>query len=401
MFGQIALYIFVAAWVFQLYFYLRYMLTAVMRTKSRDARPDQQGTVPDTPAPDAPGVTVIVCAKNEEANLRDYLQALLTQDYPTYEVIVVNDGSVDNTALFLEFWEKRYRNLRFTFVPASARVASTKKLAITLGAKAAQYDYLLLTDADCRPESTHWITEMMSGFSGQGTSGNQGTVSVVLGMGVYFYKRGMLNRLIQFDTLFNGLQYLGMAASGHPYMGVGRNLAYSKDLFFDKGGFHGLMEYRAGDDDLFVNRVATRQNTNVVCTRDSLTWSVPKTSWRDWFRQKRRHLSVAPHYRFATKLQLLLEPLSRGLLYGALIALITWVASGQSVEWVSGEWLLVIVCAAMVLRWVGQCAILNTAAARWGTTKMFLLIPLWEILLPLITLIMMLIEPLRPKSKRW
>ena len=377
---QVLLGVMAAVWLYQLYFYFRFILAAVRRTKGTQTTQGKEET--DTSS--LPGVSVIVCAKNEEVNLRDNLQALMTQDYPVFEVIVVNDGSVDNTELFLDYWQKRYSNLKLTFVPQGARVGSTKKLAITLGAKAAQYDYLLLTDADCRPESTRWIREMLSGFRSPETQ-------IVLGAGMYFRKRGLLNRLVQFDTLFTALQYLGLAACGYPYMGVGRNLAYRKQLFFEHGGFVGLMNNRAGDDDLFVNREATTTNTTVVCTPESLTWSVPKLRWRDWFRQKRRHLSVATKYKASTRLQLLLEPLTRGVLYAMLIALL-----------VLGTWQTqLIALTAMLLRWIAQCVLMNTAADRWGTTKIILLIPVWEILLPLVTLVLMLIEPLRPKPTRW
>ena len=394
---QVTLGVMAVAWLYQLYFYLRYILAAVRRTGKRNGtdRTDEEGQLP--------GVSVIVCAKNEEMNLRDYLQALLTQDYPLYEVIVVNDGSVDDTRTYLEYWIKRYQNLRMTFVPVGAKVASTKKLAITLGAKAAKYDYLLLTDADCRPESTHWIREMMSGFGCTDRTDNTGCPDIVLGFGAYFVKPGLLNRMIQFDTMLSGLQYLGSAITGRPYMGVGRNLAYSKQLFFAHGGFEGLMESKAGDDDLFVNREATRTNTAVVCTRDSLTWSVPKTSLIDWLHQKRRHLSVAPKYKFGTKLRLLVEPLTRGLLYAALITLVvvycelSIVNSQLSIINLP----LLIALGAMLVRWIWQCVLLNIAAYRWGAQMTFLLIPLWEILLPLITLFTMLIEPFRPKQKRW
>ena len=429
---QITLGIFALAWLYQLYFYLRYILAAVRRTRHGVPNTNQQsvcggeerrhGTLlyrdavsVASPLPNA-GVSIIVCARDELANLRDFMQALLTQDYPEYEVIIVNDGSVDDTRTYLEYWQKRYKNLRLTFVPVGAKVTSTKKLAITLGAKAAQYDYLLLTDADCRPESTHWISEMMSGFQSpianhqSQITNHQSQIDIVLGFGAYFVKPTLLNRMIQFDTLFNGLQYLGMAAAGHPYMGVGRNLAYSKRLFFAHGGFVGLLDNKAGDDDLFVNREATRQNTAVVCTRNSLTWSVPKSSLADWLRQKRRHLSVAPKYKTSTKFRLCLEPLSRGLLYAALIALIVLYCQQLTAlgvpttnrQWGDGsQWPLLIAAGAMLLRWIWQSVLLNIAASRWGTTKTILLIPVWEIILPLITLTMMLIEPLRPKPKRW
>ena len=393
---QVLLGILAAAWLYQLYYYLRYILAAVRRTKSKVE--SQKSKVESG----QPGVSVIVCAKNEEKNLRDYLQALMTQDYPEYEVIVVNDGSEDDTRTYLEYWQKRYQNLKVTFVPVGAKVASTKKLAITLGAKAAQYDYLLLTDADCRPESPHWIREMVAGFDSSAEQrrepNSREPKDIVLGFGAYFIKPGLLNRMIQFDTLLNGLQYLGMAASGHPYMGVGRNLAYSKRLFFEHGGFLGMLENKAGDDDLFVNRWATKSNTTVVCTPQSLTWSVPKASLKDWLHQKRRHLSVAPKYKASTKWQLGLEPLTRGLLYAALIALI--VVSCKMPDSCCRMPMLIAI-GAMALRWIGQCVLLNIAAFRWGTRKTMLLIPVWEILLPLISLTLMLIEPLRPKPKRW
>ena len=402
---QVLLCVVAAMWLYQMYFYLRYILAAVRRTRPTPPATNA-GTEEQTAPTEQPGVSVIVCAKNEEQNLRDYLQALFTQDYPEYEVIVVNDGSVDDTRTFLEYWQKRYRNLRLTFVPIEAQVTSTKKLAITLGAKAAQYEYLLLTDADCRPESPHWISEMMKGFAQpSAVSSQQSEVSIVLGFGAYFVKPGLLNRLIQFDTLLNGLQYLGMAVCGHPYMGVGRNLAYRKQLFFAHGGFYGLLNNKAGDDDLFVNREATATNTAVVCTPDSLTWSVPKNSLSDWLHQKRRHLSVAPKYKFATKLRLGLEPLTRGLLYAAVIALVVVCGYRLSVTGYRSAvsiWLpAIIAMSAMLLRWLMQSILLNIPARRWGVTRTVLLIPLWEILLPLITLTMMLIEPLRPKPKRW
>lgn len=395
---QVLLGVFTAMWLYQLYFWMRYILAAVRRTKPRAESQEPAAKSRQ------PGVSVIVCAKNELANLRDYMQALLTQDYLEYEVIIVNDGSVDDTRTYLEYWQKRYKNLKLTFVPIGAKVTSTKKLAITLGAKAAQYDYLLLTDADCRPESTHWISEMVAGFGSQAPKAeSQVPKDIVLGFGAYFTKPTLLNRMIQFDTLFNGLQYLGLAATGHPYMGVGRNLAYSKRLFFEHGGFVGLLDNKAGDDDLFVNREATRQNTAVVCTRDSLTWSVPKNSLSDWLRQKRRHLSVAPKYRTSTKFMLGIEPVTRGLLYAAAIALVVTgcqaICNQQAV--ISWQMPMFFALGAMLLRWIWQCVLLGIAANRWGTTKSVLLIPVWEIWLPLITLTMMLIEPLRPKPKRW
>ena len=338
-----------------------------------------------------PGVSVLVCAHNEAYNLSAYLYALLSQDYPTYEVIVVDDGSEDKTREVIESYMVQDKRLRITFVPKEARVRSTKKLALTLAAKAAQYDYLLLTDADCTPESTHWISEMMRGFE-------PSTKEIVLGFGAYFYEKGFVNRLVRYDTLFNGLHYLSAAAHGHPYMGVGRNLAYKKELFFRTGGFKKMMNNRAGDDDLFVNHVANRKNTAVVCSRESITWSPSKTTMRDWWQQKRRHLSVSHDYRLGTKIRLALEPMSRGLFYLAVIVLL--VAFGC--QPIVGSPLSILAALALglfLLRWIVQTIIINLSAKRMGLHgfNMFTILGM-DIFLPLVSLYMLCVPK---KQVKW
>ena len=302
--------------IFQIYWYCRYMAGVQRRTRHQRYKRfrwrERANGKEQTAATESKGVSVVICAKNEGVNLRDYLQVVLSQDYPLFEVIVVNDASEDNTALVLEHYQHMYPNLRLTFVPKDAMLHSSKKLGLTLAAKAATYDYLLLTDADCVPASMHWISGMMHGFDNPETE-------VVLGYGGYFEENTAVNRFIQYETITTAMLYLGMAMSRHPYMGVGRNLAYKKDTFFRIGGFSGMLWQKAGDDDLFVNRVATRRNTETVLTPDTFTWSVPKHTFEEWFVQKYRHLSVASAYRIATRFHLSVEPLSRGLWYLSMI----------------------------------------------------------------------------------
>jgi len=368
----------------QVYFYARYMAAP-----ARKIRRDKKSPITNDQSPIAEGVSVILCAHNESYNLSQYLQSLLTQDYPEYEVIVVDDGSEDDTRAVIERYMTRDPRLHMTFVPYGARVGSTKKLALTLAAKAAQYDYLLLTDADCRPESNQWIREMMKGFSN--------STSIVLGFGAYFYDKGHLNRLVRFDTLFNGLHYLGAALCGHPYMGVGRNLAYRKDFFFESGGFTHLMANRAGDDDLFVNHVATRENTAVVVSRDSIVWSPAKTTMREWWQQKRRHLSVSPSYRRATQFRLTLEPLSRGLFYALVLGILIYQLPITNFQ------LSIPLLAAVGLfltRWILQTVILNVSAKRMGLHRFNMFTVLWfDIALPLVSLWLLALP--KRKTIKW
>lgn len=369
----------------QVYFYARYMAAPLRKMRrSRKAK----GASPT--AEEMPGVSVILCAHNEAQNLSRYLQALLTQDYPTYEVIVVDDGSQDETRNVIEGYLCRDKRLHLTFVPYGARVRSTKKLALTLAAKAAQYEYLLLTDADCVPESKDWIHEMMKGFEmAQGDKG-QKTKDIVLGFGAYFEEKGFVNRLVRFDTLFNGLHYMGAALCRHPYMGVGRNLAYRKSLFFESGGFTHLMGTQAGDDDLFVNHVATRKNTTAVVSRESITWSLAKTSLREWWQQKRRHVSVSPKYRLGTKIRLTLEPVTRGLFYAMVIVVAAYYK--VSVFGLAAVGLFLI-------RWIMQTAILNTSARKMGLKGFSMLSVLWfDITLPLVNLWMLTVPK---KQSKW
>lgn len=394
-------------WLYQLYFYCRYMAGIL-----RAARRERQSPCPEPQA--WPGVSIIVCAKNEEDNLQRYLQALLAQRYKgEYEVIVVNDASEDGTQYVLDEYARMYPNLRLSFVPAEAWVRSSKKLAITLAAKAAKYDYLLLTDADCRPESSLWIESMMRGFLKVKRSRKQvemmdfdvSPVEVVLGFGGYFEQKGAINRLIQYDTLFSAMRYMGMAASRHPYMGVGRCLAYRKRTFFDNKGFSGILNERAGEDTLFINRVATARNTQIVVSPDSVTWSLPKQSWRQWREQKYRHVAVLPRLKWTSKLLLGFEPLTRALLY--LVATAAVVLSVTDLLGVTAILATPLIGALafllMVIRLIWQSAVMTRTAHHFGMRGFGLMtVKRYEMYLPLCTLMMLIRHAFRyKKEQKW
>lgn len=365
--------------LYQCYFYLHYLL-GVNRwvRKQRSLEPVEESHLPK--------VSVIVCARNEQHNLQTYLHALLRQDYPAYEVIVVNDGSQDDTQQVLEQYALQHPNLYLTFVPCDARVMSSKKLALTIGIKAARYEHVLLTDADCRPESRFWIRSMMQAFVQGGED-----IEVVLGFGAYFEQKTVLSSLISYDTLFNGLQYLGMAAAKHPYMGVGRNLAYKKGTFFRNEGFRGFLNERSGDDDLFVNKVATGQNTAIVCSPESITWSPPKTTWYEWLHQKRRHLSVSNHYKTGSKMRLTIEPLSRAFFY-LLLIVIALMGGGMAIGIAYALWWL---------RLVMQLSVINISAHRLGVRLFGIEIVVYDIVLPLITLWILFSQRFRKQPIYW
>ena len=258
-----------------------------------------------------PGVSVIICAKNEEKNLEHFLPHILQQDYPEFEVVVVNDSSTDDTEQVLMQLSAQFNQLRYTSIPVDDKLKRGKKLALTIGLKAAKYDHVVLSDADCYPVSDHWLQRMASNFSVDH--------KIVLGYGGYERKKGLLNILIRYETTFTAIQYLSYAIKGKPYMGVGRNLAYEKALFFDNKGFAGHYHLLSGDDDLFVNENATWKNCAVEFSPESHTLSLPETTFRAWIKQKKRHLSVGSHYKPGSKIRLASEWISRIILYTTFI----------------------------------------------------------------------------------
>ncbi len=242
-------------------------------------------------------VSVIVCAKNEAENVAKYIPLLADQNYPDYEIVLIDDASSDDTLEIFEAFEKQYSNIRLVKVQNNEAFWGNKKFALTLGIKAARKEYLLFTDADCYPTSKDWISQMTSQFTLHKT--------IILGYGAYEKIKGsFLNKIIRFETLLTAVQYFSWAKMGKPYMGVGRNLAYKREEFFKVNGFMDHMKVRSGDDDLFINQAANSKNTTICYSPESFTISAPKTSYKSWFQQKRRHVSTASYYKSFDKFQL-------------------------------------------------------------------------------------------------
>jgi cellulose synthase/poly-beta-1,6-N-acetylglucosamine synthase-like glycosyltransferase len=246
----------------------------------------------NSPQPPHP-VSVIVCAHDEEQNLRELIPVLLAQDHPEFEIIIVEDRCNDGTYDYLREATAQHSQLKMVRVVHKPEHISGKKFALTLGIKAAKYEWLLFTDADCRPASAQWIKSMTQNYDEQ--------TQLVLGCSPYEKKAGWLNAFIRFESLLTVVQYVGLANLGNPYMGVGRNLAYTKSIFLKNKGFNEYLEVTGGDDDLFVNKHATKNNTRVCLGAEAVTISTPETNWSDFFHQKLRHLSVGKRYRFADK----------------------------------------------------------------------------------------------------
>ncbi|MBS2098958.1 glycosyltransferase [Carboxylicivirga linearis] len=278
------------SWAIQVFYYLWFMLK-VSRLK------------PSATNHTTPNLSVIICAKNEAINLKKHLPIILNQDYPNFEVVVVNDASSDESDMILAELKKSHNNLYYTTIPENKQFYQGKKLALTLGVKAAKNEHLVFTDADCYPESDQWLKEISKAFDD--------SKEIVIGYGRFEKKKSLFNLFLRYETFFNTVQYMGFALRKKPFMAVGRNLAYRKSLFQKSNVFQQYLNIASGDDDLFIKECATPTNTTVITNLSSQTTSIPPVNFSEWLTRKARHLTTSKHYKFSIKWLLTLEPLSR------------------------------------------------------------------------------------------
>jgi len=294
---QIAFYAFATVTVIQIFYYLWFFSRVALYKPKKKTRSQHHP------------VSVIVCARDEDENIARNLPGVLVQNYPsTYEVIVVNDNSVDDSKYILQELKKTFKDrLHIVELTQEAKLINGKKYPLSIGIKEANHEVLLLTDADCVPASEHWVEKMQEAYDDK--------IEIVLGYGAYHKAPGLLNKLIRFETFHSALQYLSYALAGIPYMGVGRNLSYKKVVFFRHKGFSSINHLPGGDDDLFINKAATKNNIAVLIDKDATTLSMPKRKWNDWLKQKTRHYSTARYYKPVHKLLLGLYSASQFLFY--------------------------------------------------------------------------------------
>ena len=311
-------------------------------------------------------VSVLICAKNEEENLKNHIPSWLDQDYPDFELVLINDASTDNSLELMQQFALKDPRISIVDVVGNETFWGSKKYALTLGIKKAKHKRLLFTDADCKPATNHWISQMVSQLDEKR--------QIVLGYGGYQKVSGILNSIIRFETILTATQYFSYAKAGIPYMGVGRNIAYTSNLFYEHGGFTSHMNIMSGDDDLFVNKAATASNTALQFHPNSFTYSLPKTTFRDWLHQKKRHTSTAKYYRSKHKFLL-----SAYFIFN----LAFWILAVVGCFTIFWKWVLPLVG----FRFLIQVLVLGKAAAKLKERSLIIFIPLLELFLVFLQLL--------------
>ena len=365
--GLIIFGIFAIAFIIQLWYYLFFFSRLSFYKKK------------ELPA-HTPPASIIICARNEDHNIVDFLPLIFEQNYPDFEVVVVNDCSWDNTGDILNEFAKKHANLKIVTIKENEHHSHGKKVALMMGIKGAANEHLLLTDADCKPTSKDWLKNMMHQFTNE--------TEIVLGYGAYEKQKGFINKIIRFDTFFIALQYLSFSLARRTYMGTGRNLAYKKSLFFKLKGFASHYHIESGDDDLFVNEAATRKNTRVELSVESYTVSRVKKTIKDWIRQKRRHVTTFNQYKTGSKFRLIMLSSSQYLLFTTFIILLII------------QFQPIIVLSVFVLRLIVQILVFNKSMKLLSEKDLLVFSPFIELILmvfyPLITLLNMF-----NKTNKW
>lgn len=303
-----------------------------------------------------PAVSLVVAAKNELQNLEKNIPIWLGQDYPKFELIIADDGSTDGTSAWITTQFEHEPRVKLVLLDAEYVKMHGKKIALTLAFKKAQFAHFVLTDADCTPTSNLWLQQMAGRF-GNGKE-------IVLGYSPYIKKSGILNKIIRFETVMTALHYIGFALKGKPYMGVGRNLAYTRSVYDKQNGFAAHSHLPAGDDDLFVQSAATSNNTAVCFTPESFTYSLAKTSFKQWHRQKRRHIWVGKFYKSSVKNSLAWFPLAQ---------FVFFIAAGY--WFFSGTW-FVYPLAFLLIKWIPEWIIFGIKSKKLASPDLTLWYPI-------------------------
>ena len=323
-------------------------------------------------------VSVVVCARDDYERLTELIPALLSQDYPDFEVVVVNDCSDDETGTYLEDLERREPRIKPVQLRQHLNFFNGKKYPLSLGIKSASHDLLVLTDADCMPTSNQWLRSVV-GCYGENTE-------LVVGYAPYVRSKGLLNLLVRFDAVQQALMYLSAALVGRPYAGVGKNLSYRQSLFFRQKGFTSHYTMEAGDDDLFVSQAATRKNTGVHIDADNTVACAAPSSFGAWTRQQTMRYSTLGLHRRGPRALAVLHYGSQLVFYASLIALcLLPPAFALSYEIPYAAYYFPVLGVLFLLRYVSQLFIYRGTSRRLGERGLLPGLILWDFLFAILT----------------
>lgn len=365
-YGWIIVGLYFLFFIIQLFYYL-YLFRKPYQHATKGDESDDDSTNSEKKLP---GISIIITAKDEAENLRKNLPSILNQDYSNYEVVVVDNGSTDSTSDVLNGFKQSYPNLYTTYIPVESEKVNSKKLALTIGIKAAKHDILLFTEPDTKPFTRKWVYEYSRAFSKD--------KDIVLGACQIEMDKSFSNKFILFDNLFFGVKYLSFALINKPYMGVGRNMAFRKKLFFDNKGFSSILNIEDGEDNVFINKIVTKENTAVIISEESMTVSNVINRFSTWRSAKTKYLTTQKYLTSNATSILAFEEFSRYSFYSLFIILsvIGVLSSVYS--------LLFFAILLFLIRYSVQTIIINKNSKLYNAGRFYFTLPLFDLLAPFV-----------------
>ena len=364
--------IFVALVYLCLYYGLYHFRTGRYGLKRKKGDEDEGETqVPEK----LPAVSVVLTARNDATWLRENLVYLLEQDYPNFEVVVVDYLSQDDTPYVLKLLKDYYPHLKIVPFKEDVNLFQGKKYPLSIGIKSAKNDILMLADPDCTPKNLHWLRGMVKGYSfdkdakhsDSKTNSNQ-AIKIVLGYCGVKRTKTLLGTLQQYDALYYGASYLGSALLGHPYTGSGRNLSYRRSFFFKRGAFISHYDVADGSDDLFVYQNADSHNTAICIDSDACLTAEPKKSFALWHDDRRHRVATRNRHSLGSRLHEDLPYLANLLFYAACVLLVL----RGTLPWP-------VVALVAILKWAWQIVCFSRLTKRFDGGYVHLAAPLFEI----------------------
>jgi len=303
-------------------------------------------------------VSIVLCARDAYEYLTELIPALLKQDYPDFEIVVVNDCSDDETEEYLKDLERNEPRVKPVQLKQHLNFFNGKKFPLSMGIKSAKNDLIVLTDCNCMPVNDQWLRSVVNRYNTR--------TEIVIGYSPLVHKKSALNRIMRFDNLQNGLLYLSAALKRHAYMGVGKNLSYRKELFYRNQGFISHYTTSVGEDDLFINQTATKKNTEVLIDAENAILTTPTGNFHLWMRQKASRYSTVSKYDSGSRMYLSLFYVSQFLFYASFIALLALCAKPAFAITNGAVFYIPILAFFFLLRFGTQLIIYHKASKRLG-----------------------------------
>ena len=354
-----------ASWIFLCVYYGCYHMRVGLYGRKKTDDADISKSLPP--------VSVVLTARNDATWLKENLVYLLEQDYPDFEVVVVDYLSHDDTQFVLKLLRDYYPHLKVVPFKEDVNLFQGKKYPLSIGIKSAKNDILMLADPDCTPKNLHWLRGMVRGYRTPETQ-------IVLGYCGVKRTKTLLGCLQQYDALSYGARYLGSALLGHPYTGSGRNLSYRRSFFFKQGAFIRHYDVADGSDDLFVYQNADKHNTAVCIDADACLTAEAKSHFAAWHEERRHRVATRNRHSFGGRLYEALPSIANTVLLAAAVLLLL----RGMLPWVA-------VATAVALKWAWQIVCFSRLTKRFDGGLVHLAAPLLEIYFILANTILILL----------